>query len=233
MLDSSGLKIYGEGEWKVRQHGVGKRRTWRKLHIALDPHSQEIIVGELTLANEADGPKGADLLSKVPKTVRRAFGDGGYDGRSFRKAAKQREIRPIVPPPRNARMSSKNTLKYPERDEAIAVITGLGGGEGGRKAWEVLSGYHIRSLVETTFSRLKTLFGAALRSRTVETQRTEAHTSASSSTDSQSWACLRDSGRRLPRPVPGKNIRVNLPFDPPKEGLRYNAHADLDSYLRI
>ena len=175
VLDSSGLKIYGEGEWKVRQHGVGKRRTWRKLHIALDPHSQEILVGELTPANEADGPKGADLLSKVPKTVRRAFGDGGYDGRSFRKAAKQREIRPIVPPPRNARMSSKNTPEYPERDEAIAVITGLGGGEVGRKAWKALSGTHIRSLVETTFSRLKTLLGAALRSRTVETQCTEAH----------------------------------------------------------
>lgn len=175
VLDSSGLKIYGEGEWKIRQHGVGKRRTWRKLHIALDPHTHEIMIGELTTATEADCRMGASLLRCVPKSVKRVFGDGAYDKKTFRKSAQEQRMKPIVPPPRNAKMSSDPSDPCRERDEAIACIELFGGNEEGRKAWKILSGYHIRSLVETAFFRIKTLFGSRLRSRLMTTQRTEAH----------------------------------------------------------
>lgn len=50
-IDATGLKVYGEGEWKVKKHGTdGKRRVWRKLHLAIDTDTHEIIAAELTLS---------------------------------------------------------------------------------------------------------------------------------------------------------------------------------------
>jgi hypothetical protein len=94
--DSFGLKVYGEGEWKVRQHGADKRRTWRKFHIALDPDSQEIILSELTPASAADEEVGETLLKQAGKRLKKVFGDGAYDSHRFRKAAHDRGADVIV-----------------------------------------------------------------------------------------------------------------------------------------
>ncbi|EXJ40562.1 transposase DDE domain protein [Vibrio parahaemolyticus VPTS-2010_2] len=54
-IDATGLKVYGEGEWKVKKHGTdGKRRVWRKLHLAVDTDTHEIIAAELTLSGVTD-----------------------------------------------------------------------------------------------------------------------------------------------------------------------------------
>ena len=103
VFDSSGLKVYGEGEWKVRQHGADKRRTWRKLHIALDPDSQEVVLAELTPASTADAEVGEHLLKKAGKRVKKVWGDGAYECHRFRKAAHDRGADVVVPPPRSAR----------------------------------------------------------------------------------------------------------------------------------
>jgi len=79
VIDSTGLKVYGEGEWKVRQHGISKRRIWRKLHLAVCPDSHEIIFEILTENNVADCDVYPKLLEVMPKSVKRTYGDGAYE----------------------------------------------------------------------------------------------------------------------------------------------------------
>lgn len=172
VFDSSGLKVYGEGEWKVRQHGADKRRTWRKFHIALDPDSQEVILSELTPASAVDAEIGETLLKKAGKRVKKVLGDGAYDSHRFRKAAHDRGADVIVPPPRSARHhpSSRDPV-IQARNRDLEAIQGLE--PEGRKTWKILRGYHRRSLVETAFFRLKRLFSGSLKSRGWNQQVTE------------------------------------------------------------
>ena len=79
VVDSTGLKIFGEGEWKVRQHGVGKRRTWRKVHLAVDKSARDIIGIEVTTAEWGDAEVFAPLLDQVEAQVSQVSGDGAYD----------------------------------------------------------------------------------------------------------------------------------------------------------
>jgi hypothetical protein len=54
VIDSTGLKVFGEGEWKVKKHGQERRRIWRKLHLAVDSKTHEIICADLSLNNVTD-----------------------------------------------------------------------------------------------------------------------------------------------------------------------------------
>jgi hypothetical protein len=177
VFDSTGLKVYGEGEWKVRQHGASKRRVWRKLHIGIDPKSGEIMIGELTNNGSGcgDGETAKKLLPKLPKTVKRIFGDGGYDGIEFRKGGHEIGAEVIVPPPKGAtvHMDSKDPALI-NRNNAVLEILGLGGDDDARKSWKILKGYHKRSLVETSMYRIKQLTGGSLRSREFSRQSVEA-----------------------------------------------------------
>lgn len=178
VFDSTGLKVYGEGEWKVRQHGTSKRRTWRKFHIGMDPDSKEIIVAELTSngANSGDGKVAKKLMKKVPKRVKRVFGDGAYDGIEFRREVENAGAEALVPPPRDAVIHEDSVdPAVIKRNDAIREIMGLGGDDGARKLWKILRGYHIRSLGETTMYRIKQLTGANLRSREWDRQCTEGY----------------------------------------------------------
>lgn len=178
VFDSTGLKVYGEGEWKVRQHGISKRRTWRKFHIGMDPDSGEIIVAELTSngAGSGDGEVARKLMKKVPRRVKRVFGDGAYDGIEFRQAVDNARAEAIIPPPRDA-VVHEDTIdpSIKKRNDAIQEIAGLGGDDSARKLWKVLKDYHRRSLVETTMYRIKQLTGANLKSREWKRQRTESY----------------------------------------------------------
>lgn len=175
VFDSTGLKVYGEGEWKVRQHKASKRRTWRKLHIAMDPNSGEIMICELTTCSAGDAETAKPMMKKAPKTVRTVYGDGAYDSGEFRKTAHAKGATVIVPPPRNAKVDlHSDEPAVQARNDAIFTIIGLGGGDAARKLWKILRGYHVRSLVETTMYRIKQLLGSSLRSRTMDRQSTEA-----------------------------------------------------------
>lgn len=176
VFDSTGLKVYGEGEWKVRQHGASKRRVWKKLHIGLDPMSGEIIVSELTNngAGCGDGETAKHLISKLPKTTEKIFGDGGYDGIDFRRTGHEIGAEVIVPPPKGAtvHVGTKDPAQV-NRNNAVLEILGLGGTNEARKLWKILKGYHIRSLVETAMYRIKQLVGGTLSSRKWEMQKVE------------------------------------------------------------
>jgi len=166
ILDASGAKICGEGEWKVKIHGRGRPRKWVKLHIAIDAESQEIVSEFTTESTMADSAMTKKLLNAVPNKTKVVIADGAYDRSSSREAIKQRQAKALIPPPKNARYRGTRS----ERDLAIAVIRGLGGDKEARSIWGKLSGYSRRVLVETAFSRLKRLFGDRLFSRSLEKQ---------------------------------------------------------------
>ena len=101
-MDSTGLKIYGEGEWKVRQHGVGKRRTWRKVHLAVDAHAKDVIGVEVTTVDWADCEVFEGLVEQVEGELEQIDADGAYDTRQAYAVAAARETKLVVPPRENA-----------------------------------------------------------------------------------------------------------------------------------
>lgn len=172
IVDSTGLKVYGEGEWKVRKHGYSKRRTWRKLHLSVDAATHEIQAVELTDASVDDAEAGCQLLHDTPGPIEQVSGDGCYDKRKFYNACTEREVdRIAVPPQRNARIwQHGNSSKPPlPRDQNLRRIRRVG-----RKRWKQESDYHRRSLAETAMFRFKIIFGNTLSARTLPRQIAEA-----------------------------------------------------------
>ena len=173
VMDSTGLKIYGEGEWKVRQHGVSKRRTWRKLHVGANPEDGEIQAVLLTGNNVSDDQTVEELLEQIEQTIVAFAADGAYDKRKVYDSlnAHSPEVTILIPPRKNARIWKHGNTKTErlKRDENLRAIR-----KDGRKEWKKNSGYHVRSLAETIMFRLKTIFGDELSARLLETQITQA-----------------------------------------------------------
>jgi hypothetical protein len=170
-VDSTGLKVFGEGEWKTRKHGQSKRRTWRKLHLAVNPKTQEIEAEVLTENSGHDADQVDDLLEQIDGSIDAFYGDGAYDQWKVYEALAEEKIQPIIPPRRNAKIKQHGNAAGPPlpRDEAIRMIR-----RSGRKPWKESVGYHRRSLAETAMYRLKCCFGEKLKNRELENQRTEA-----------------------------------------------------------
>jgi len=93
VVDSTGVKVFGEGEWKVRQHRYTKRRTWRKLHLGADETSGEIVAAVVTTNNVADSQVVEDLLEQVEDPIKQVSGDGSYDKRSSYEAIRKRKAK--------------------------------------------------------------------------------------------------------------------------------------------
>jgi len=174
VFDSTGVKVYGEGEWKVRQHGKSKRRTWRKVHLAVCPASHEIVLSELTNSRVTDAKVGQRMVEKLPRCTKRAYGDGAYDREPFYAELNARGIEATVPPRRGGRLRDLNKTPWMTgRNKALRAIVGIGNDDEARKLWKILSGYHKRSLGETAMFRFKALFGGAFRSRELRRQKAE------------------------------------------------------------
>jgi len=169
ILDASGVKVAGEGEWKVRIHGKSKRRKWIKIHIAIDAKTQEVVAELTTEGYVADSSVTELLLDQVHGSVKTVMADGGYDRAQSREVIRQKKLKALIPPPRNARHRRKND----DRDRAISEIKGLGGDEDARRLWGKLTGYNRRVLVESAFSQMKGLFGASLFSKRTDSQMVE------------------------------------------------------------
>jgi Transposase DDE domain len=178
VFDSSGFKIYGEGEWKVRQHGKQKRRRWKKFHIGVCPRTHEIIVAEVTELETADCEVGPRLMKKAPRSVKRTIGDGAYDTWDCYRTAYENGQELIVPPREGAVVSEGKEPWQQARNNAIDQIIGLGNIEKGTALWKKLVGYHARSLVETAFSRFKGIFGHNLFSKNIDNQEVELYLKA-------------------------------------------------------
>jgi hypothetical protein len=170
VVDSTGLKVFGEGEWKMRKHGKSKRRTWRKLHLAVNPATQEIEAETLTENSCDDAGQVDDLLDQVTGPTKAFYGDGAYDQWKVYETLQKRRTKAIIPPRRNAKISRHaNSKGRPlSRDVAIREIR-----RRGRRQWKEGVGYHRRSLSETAMHRMKCCFGDHLKNRLIENQRTE------------------------------------------------------------
>jgi hypothetical protein len=173
VMDSTGLKVYGEGEWKVRQHGYSKHRTWCKLHLGGNPDTGEILAASLTGNNISDDAVVQELLAQIEQALLSGAADGAYDKRKVYEALNEHtpEVEILIPPRKNARIWQHGNSKSErlKRDENLRYIR-----QHGRQQWKADSGYHIRSLAETYMFRLKTIFGDQLSARLPETQTAQA-----------------------------------------------------------
>lgn len=181
VVDSTGLKVYGEGEWKVRQHGWTKHRTWRKVHLGVDEASGEVLAMVVSTPLVHDKDALNDLLAQVDAlelALQQVSGDGGYDFMTCHRDITLRGARATIPPRRNACPNARG--ETPQRDAILQRIQELAGGsksrrrqEQARQRWKQESGYHRRSLAETAVFRLKCIFGEKLSSRGFDAQANE------------------------------------------------------------
>lgn len=169
VIDSTGIKVYGEGEWKVRAHGWSKRRTWRKLHLAIEPESGQIVGLEATSNAVDDAEKVGDLLDQVPEgvKVKEAAADGAYDKKKAYDSLNKHGTRAVIPPRQNAKIWQHGNSKKERliRDENLRRIRKVG-----RKTWKAEANYHQRSLAETGVFRFKQTFGGMVSARIEENQ---------------------------------------------------------------
>lgn len=170
VIDSTGAKVYGEGEWKVRQHGWTKHRTWRKIHLAVDERTGIIESCAMTTNSVDDAAMVGTLLDGVEGKVNKVAADGAYDKKKVYQQLEKRKIKPIIPPRRGARIAKHGNCRGKQlpRDKAIRQIR-----KQGRKQWKNKVGYHRRSIAESTMFRLKTIFTDKLSSRVVDHQTAE------------------------------------------------------------
>ena len=170
LVDSTGLKLGGPGEWLVDKHGTKRRRSWRKLHLGVDAASGEIVATKLTTSEADDGTQVVPLLDQVEGALASFTGDGAYDREDVygAVAACHPEADVIVPPRSNAVPSETAETAPTPRDRHLGLIAARG-----RLGWQKASGYHRRALAEAAVSRYKRVIGDALRSRTDRRQATE------------------------------------------------------------
>jgi hypothetical protein len=162
VVDSTGVKVFGEGEGKVRQHGYPYRRTWRKVHVGVDEARGESVAAVVTTNNSHDSQRLPDLLEQVDEEITQGSGDGAYDRRTCYDAMGKRHARARIPPQHNAKIWQHGNTKAERlaRDENLRRIRQIG-----RAAWKRECGYHRRSLAETTMFRLKTIFSERVTAR--------------------------------------------------------------------
>lgn len=139
----------------------------------MDPNSGEIVIAELTENSKGDAQVAEGMMPKVPMSVQNVYGDGAYDSIELRRKIQAKGATSKIPPPCNAVVGKPLDKAVLERNHAIEAIEGLGGDDHARSLWKKLTGYHRRSLVETTMFRYKQIFGGLLRSRSWVNQKVE------------------------------------------------------------
>ena len=161
LIDSTGIKAEGEGEWNARKHGGPKRRLWRKIHIGIDEETLEIRAVEVTSSSIGDAPMLPDLLDQIPsdEEIGSVTGDGAYDTRKCHDAIAARNAHAVIPPRKNAKLWKSDTPGARARNEAVRSSKYLG-----RALWRQVTGYHRRSRVETKMHCMK-LLGQSLMMR--------------------------------------------------------------------
>ena len=172
VLDSTGLKFYGPGEWARQKHGE-TRRSWRKLHVAVDAGTGEILAHELTNDDTSDAAMVTPLMEAAGGRIRRVLADGAYDGQptydAIRDASPPKSIPKIVINPRNTSIPEKGSAHGgSEREIHAARIA-----EVGQIAWQKETAYGLRSLGETAIGRVKSKIGGKLTARTFGAQKSE------------------------------------------------------------
>ena len=163
LIDSTGIKAEGEGEWNARKHGGPKRRVWRKIHIGIDEETLEVRAVKITASHIGDAPI---LPDQIPpdEDIASVTADGAYDTRKCHDAIADRGAHAVIPPRKNAKPWKTVTAGVVARNEALRASRYLG-----RAIWRNWSGYHRRSRVETKMHCVK-LLGQRLMARDFDRQ---------------------------------------------------------------
>ena len=170
LIDSTGLQVYGAGQWLEAKHGAKSRRQWRKLHLAVDAASGMIVAQTLTDQDTDDPSQVGPLLDQIDGPIAQVMADGAYDGDpTYQTIAAHDDGIEVVIPPRATAVPSGELDAPTQRDSHLKMIT-----EQGRLTWQVATGYGQRALIETTMGRYKALIGPRLRARGFVAQQTEA-----------------------------------------------------------
>jgi hypothetical protein len=169
LVDSTGLTIYGAGQWLEEKHRTKSRRGWRKLHLAVDADSGEILAHCLTDQETGDTSQLEPLLDQIDDEIEQFTADGAYDSTPtydvvLRHSAGAR----VVIPPRSNAVERPNAQASCQRDDHVASIQA-----DGRLKWQVGTGYGKRALVETAMGRYKGVIGPPMRARSFLAQHTE------------------------------------------------------------
>jgi hypothetical protein len=162
LVDSTGLKLCGAGEWLVEKHGTKRRRSWRKLHIGVDANTGEIVAATLTTKDVDDAAEVGALLDQVKGPLASFTANGAYDQGSVYDAVTERdpEAAVIVPPRSTAALSETAETAPTQRDSHLQTIA-----DKGQMGWQKASGYNIRSRVEAAIGRYKQVIGDGLHFR--------------------------------------------------------------------
>jgi hypothetical protein len=170
LVDSTGLKLCGAGEWLVEKHGTKTRRSWRKLHLGVDADTGRIVASALTTNDVDDGAQANPLLDQVTGPVASVTCDGAYDQEGvYAGLAERHPEAAVVVPPRSTAVPSETVETAPtRRDRHLRCIA-----EHGRMAWQKRSGYTGRARAEAAIGRWKRVIGEGLRARTDEGRATE------------------------------------------------------------
>jgi hypothetical protein len=170
LVDSTGLKLCGPGEWLVEKHGTKARRSWRKLHLGRDADTGQIVAATLTTHDVDDGSQVGPLLDQVDGPIASFTGDGAYDQDGvYTGVAERHPEAAVIVPPRATAVPSRTAESQPtQRDRHLQLIA-----ERGRRAWQMASGYTKRARAEATIGCYKRVIGDGLRSHTDERQATE------------------------------------------------------------
>jgi Transposase DDE domain len=170
LVDSTGLKLCGAGEWLIEKHGTKTRRSWRKMHIGVDADTGQIVAATLTPHDVDDGSQVGPLLDQVTGAVASVTGDGAYDQDGvYASVGERHPAAPVIVPPRSTAVPSATAETAPtQRDRHLQLIA-----EKGRMGWQKASGYNWRARAEATIGRFKRVIGDELRSHTDERRATE------------------------------------------------------------
>ena len=169
LIDSTGLQVFGAGQWLEEKHGAKSRRTWRKLHLAVDAKTGMIVAQVVTDQHTDDPSQVGPLLAQVEGKVTKVTADGAYDGvPTYRTIAQYGAEIEVIIPPRQGAVASTEVDPLNQRDRHVEILH-----TEGRLGWQKATGYGQRALVETTMGRYKSLIGARLRARRFEAQKTE------------------------------------------------------------
>jgi hypothetical protein len=170
LVDGTGLRLCGPGEWLLEKHGTRRRRAWRKLHIGVNAETGQILASELTASDVDDGSQVEPLLDQIATPLASFIADGAYDQAGiYGIISKHHPEADGIIPPRSTAVQSDGVQTTPtQRDRHLQSIA-----EHGRMGWQKASGYNQRALVESAIGRLKRVIGDALRSRTDRRRTTE------------------------------------------------------------
>jgi hypothetical protein len=170
LVDSTGLKLIGAGEWLVEKHGTKRRRSWRKMHLGVDADTGRIVAATLTDRDEDDATQVGPLLDQVAEPVASVTADGAFDqDRVYADVAERHPDADVIVPPRSTAVPSATAETVPtQRDRHLQLIA-----EKGRMGWQKATGYNARARAEAAISRYKRVIGDGLHARTDRRRATE------------------------------------------------------------